>query len=81
MMSQTVKAIYHNGVFIPQTVCNLSEGAEVELLIKSPQIVSPPITDAETKRQLLKSLISRMQQNPIPLNAPKFTRDMLYERR
>jgi hypothetical protein len=29
----------------------------------------------------LKSLIERMQQNPIPMNAPRFTRDMLHERR
>ena len=80
-MPQALKAIYRNGTFILQTVCELPEGAEVELLVQSPQLVSPPITDPETKRQFLKSLIARMQQNPIPMNAPKFTRDMLYERR
>lgn len=80
-MPQALKAIYRNGTFILQTAFDLPEDTEVELLIQSPQVVSPPIADVETKRQLLKSLIERMQQNPIPMNAPRFTRDMLHERR
>lgn len=80
-MSQALKAIYRNGAFILQTVCNLPEGAEVELLIQSPHVVSPPISDSETKRHFLKALVERMQQNPIPLNAQHFTREMLHERR
>lgn len=80
-MPQALKAIYRNGAFILQTACDLPEGAEVELFIQSAQIVSPPISDAETKQRFLKSLIERMQQNPIPLNAPRFTREMLHERR
>lgn len=80
-MSQALKAIYHNGTFILKTAFDLPEGTEVELLVRSSQVVSPPISDLETKRQFLKSLIERMQQNPIPLNAPRFTRDMLHERR
>ncbi len=80
-MPQTLKAIYCNGTFILQTSCNLPEGAEVELLIQSPQVVSPPISDPATKQRFLKELIERMQQNPIPLNAPRLTREMLYERR
>ena len=79
-MSQALKAIYRNGTFILQTAFELPEGTEVELLIQSPQVVSPPIADAETKRKFLKSLIERMQQNPIPMNAPQITRDMLHER-
>ncbi len=80
-MSQALKAIYRNGTFILQTPFELPEGTEVELLIQSPQVVSPPIVDVETKQQFLKSLIERMQQNSIPMNAPRFTRDMLHERR
>ena len=80
-MPQALKAIYRNGTFILQTAFELPEGTEVELLIQSPQVVSPPIVDVETKRQFLKSLIERMQQNPIPMNAPRFTRDILHERR
>lgn len=80
-MPQALKAIYRNGTFILQTAFELPEGTEVELLIQSPQVGSPPISDLETKQQLLKSLVERMQQNPIPLNAPQFTREMLHERR
>lgn len=75
-----LKAIYRNGAFILQTACDLPEETEVELLIQSPQVASPPISDAETKQRLLKSLIERMQHNPIPLDAPRFTREMLHER-
>jgi predicted DNA-binding antitoxin AbrB/MazE fold protein len=80
-MIQALKATYRNGTFVLQTHCDLPEGAEVELFIQFPQILSPPISDLETKKRFLKSLIERMQQNPIPLNAPHFTREMLYERR
>ncbi|RUR84459.1 antitoxin family protein [Chlorogloeopsis fritschii PCC 9212] len=79
-MPQALKAIYRNGTFILQSACNLPEGAEVELFIQSPQVLSPSITDPETKQRFLKALVERMQQNPIPLNAPYFTRDMLHER-
>jgi len=80
-MPPTLKAIYRNGTFILETACNLSEGSQVELLIQSSFVVSPPISDVESKQRFLKSLISRMQQNPIPLNAHRFTREMLHERR
>lgn len=80
-MSQTLKATYRNGTFVLQTALELPEGSEVELLIQSPQVVSPPIVDVETKRQFLRSLVERMQQNPVPMNAPRFTRDMLHGRR
>lgn len=80
-MPQALKAIYRNGAFVPREAFELPEGTEVELLIQSPQVTSPPIVDVETKRQFLQKLIERMQQNPIPMNAPRFTRDMLHERR
>ncbi|KAB8334550.1 DUF104 domain-containing protein [Scytonema tolypothrichoides VB-61278] len=79
-MPHALKAIYRNGAFVLQTPCNLPDGAEVELFIQSPQLISPPISDLETKQHFLKSLVERMQQNPIPLDAPRFTREMLHER-
>ncbi|KAM3096092.1 antitoxin family protein [Phormidesmis sp. 146-12] len=80
-MPQALKATYHNGAFILQTDFELPEGTEVELLIQAPQVISPSISDIEVKQQFLKTLIERMQQNPIPLDAPRFTREMLHERR
>ncbi|WP_072620414.1 antitoxin family protein [Spirulina major] len=80
-MPQTVKAIYHQGTFILQTACDLPEGAEVEILIKTPQIIPPQITDQATKQHFLTQLVKRMQENSLPSHASKFTRDMLHERR
>jgi predicted DNA-binding antitoxin AbrB/MazE fold protein len=80
-MSNALKAIYRNGTFILQTAYTLPEGTEVELLVQSPQIVSPPIDDSAAKQRVLRELVERMQQNPIPLNAPRLTRDMLHDRR
>jgi predicted DNA-binding antitoxin AbrB/MazE fold protein len=79
-MTQALKAIYRNGAFILQTVFELPEGTEVELLIQSPPVM-PPISDLKTRQQVLKALIERMQQNPIPPNAPRFNREILHERR
>ncbi len=79
-MPQTLKAIYQNGAFILQTPCNFPEGLEVELEVQSPQVIPPPISDLNARQNFLKSLVERMQQNPIPVNAPQFTRDMLHER-
>lgn len=81
MPQQALKAIYRNGTFILQSAFELPEETEVELLIQSPHVVSPLLSGVEVKKQFLKSLVERMQQNPIPLNAPRFTRDMLHERR
>lgn len=79
-MLQVLKATYRSGAFILQTDCHLPEGTEVELLIQMPQVVPPPISDRVAQRKLLQALVTRMQQNPIPLDAPHFTRDELHER-
>ncbi|OUL37394.1 DUF104 domain-containing protein [Nostoc sp. T09] len=80
-MPQALKAIYRSGTFILQTACDLPEGVEVELFVQSPQVVPPKIADISARQNFLKLLVKRMQQNPIPANAPRFTRDMLHERR
>ena len=80
-MPQAFKAVYRSGTFILQTACNLPEGAEVELFVKSSQFTPPKLTNISARRNFLKLLVERMQQNPIPSDAPCFTRDMLHERR
>jgi hypothetical protein len=80
-MSQALKAIYRSGTFILQTACNLPEGVEVELFVQSSQVAPPKIADISARQNFLRLLVERMQQNPIPSNAPRFTRDMLHERR
>jgi len=80
-MTQVLKAIYHNGTFILKAACNLPEGIEVELFVQSAQVAPPRITDIAARQNFLKLLVGRMQQNPIPSKSPRFTRDMLHERR
>jgi len=79
-MPQALKAIYHSGTFILQTACDLPEGVEVELFVKSPQVIPPRIADVDSRQDFLRLLVQRMQQNPIPSNAPRFIRDTLHER-
>jgi predicted DNA-binding antitoxin AbrB/MazE fold protein len=80
-MAQALKAVYRNGTFVLQTAVELPEGTEVELLVRPASAAAPPIADAAAKREFLAALVQRMQQNPIPLNAPRLTRDSLHERR
>ncbi len=44
-----------------------------------PKVIPPQITDIEARQDFLRLLVERMQQNPIPSNSPKFTRDMFHE--
>ncbi len=80
-MSQRLKAIYQNGAFIPQAPCNLPENSEVELIIESPRVLPPTVTDPEERTRILKELVQNMRDNPIPEDAPRFTQYELHERR
>ncbi len=80
-MSQTLKAIYRDGAFIPQTPCDLPDGAEVEITVRAPNLIPPEVTDPEERRRLMDELIRNMLDNPIPENAPRPTREELHERR
>lgn len=79
-MPKRLKAVYQKGAFVPQEQCGLPEGAQVELTIQGP-LTSPPVVTAPAERaQILKTLVERMQANPIPLGAPQFRREQLHER-
>ena len=81
-MSQTLKAIYRDGVFIPQEPCNVPDGEEVILTIGDPYHSPPKVTDPEERARILKGLVQNMRDNPIPADAPRrFTREELHERR
>lgn len=80
-MSQQIKATYHRGAFVPQTPCNLPEDAEVELIIQYPYILSSEVTESNERQHILKTIVERMQQNPLPVEMPRLTRDSLHERR
>jgi predicted DNA-binding antitoxin AbrB/MazE fold protein len=81
-MSQTLKAIYRGGAFIPQAPCDLPEGVEVELTINEPPGMPPKVTDPEERKRIMEGMVARMRANPIPAAAPRrFTREELHERR
>ena len=80
-MKRTITATYRGGVFYPDEPCDLLEGATVEIR-DLPNGVKPPLeADPEERKRILKAVVDRMMQNPISLDAPKFTRDELHERR
>lgn len=81
-MQDTFRAIYRNGAFVPVVPCDLPENTPVEVLVKgAPLIQSPTEPDPSKRRKIMRELIERMQRNPIPADAPRFTREELHERR
>ena len=76
-----LKAVYRKGSFIPETACDLPEESKVELIVRSPRVIPAEITDPEEKKRHLQAVLASMEQNPIPANAPRFTREELHERR
>ncbi len=82
-MSQTIKAIYHNGVFVPQVPCDLPENTEVNVIYENNEIGEEQgfITDPVERAKMLKKIVESMSKNTFSGNPPKFTRDELHERR
>ena len=60
---------------------SLAEDTEVELTIDDPFTIPPEITDPDQKTKAIDEIVRSMQSNPIPANAPRFTREELHERR
>jgi hypothetical protein len=61
-MTQKVRAIYHNGAFLPQVNCRLPNNTEVELIVKQSSPSHTDIVDPEARKEILKTLIQRMRQ-------------------
>jgi hypothetical protein len=80
-MSQAVTATYRDGAFVLREPCDLPEDAEVQLIIQGPVAISPTVTDPAERARILSAVVERMQHNPLPVNAPRWTRDQLHERR
>jgi len=80
-MHHSVKAVYHKGVFVPREPCDIPEGLEVELIIHGGSLLSPAVKEIEEKKGILRIVVERMQQNPIPTGTPRLTREELHERR
>jgi Protein of unknown function DUF104 len=79
-MSNSLKAVYRRGAFIPKTPCHLPEDSEVELIVQGPVVTQPEIVDPKERANILSNLVARMQKNVLPQAAPRFTRESLHER-
>ncbi len=85
-MLEIIKTTYRNGAFVPQTPVEFSANEEVVIVVNKLEKKSVPneqetnLTNEEKKR-LLKIVVERMQSNSIPMDAPRFTREELHERR
>ena len=80
-MSQRLRATYRGGIFVPESPCDLPEGAAVDLTVHGPLLLPPEVTDPEERGRILARMMERMQQNLIPHDAPPLDRESLHERR
>ena len=79
-MIHRIRAIYRNGAFCPEAPCDLPENSEVDLLVEETNVRSPSVTDPAERIRILQRITERMQSNPLPSGAPRFSRDELHER-
>jgi predicted DNA-binding antitoxin AbrB/MazE fold protein len=80
-MIQKVPATYKNGTFVPDEECDLPENTRVQVVIDTGNLIPPKVTDENERRAILKRMAERRRKNPIPADAPRFTREELHERR
>lgn len=85
-MLQRIRAIYRDGAFRPETPCNLAENSKVELVVEEVTVQvatvdQPSIADPDERRRILRQVTARMQDNPLPSDARRFSRDELHQRR
>jgi hypothetical protein len=80
-MADHLRAVFQHGTFVPETPCQLPEGSQVVLTVSSGLVVPPQINDPAEKAAILRGIVERMRHNPLPIDAPRFSRDELHERR
>lgn len=79
-MTQKIQAIYRDGAFHPETPCHFPENSQVELLVQDSSVRGPSVLDPDERLRILRRVAERMQNNPLPADAPRFSRDELHER-
>ncbi len=81
-MSELVKAIFEHGAFVPEAPCDLPEGTRVLLAVQREGllVLSPEVNAPKERATILLAVVERMKRNPLPPNAPRFSRDEMHER-
>jgi hypothetical protein len=49
--------------------------------VQGPLTLPPEVKETAERTHILSMVIERMQQNPLPVDAPRLTREALHERR
>ena len=78
--TEPIRALFKDGVFIPQGHVGLADGSDVELTVRSSKRQSPSITDPDERQEVLDRLLERMDRHPLPVPASSLTRESLHER-
>ena len=73
-MDTVVNAVFRNGVFVPTIDCDIPENTEVRVIVPGSTIVPPTVTDPWRGAKIRREVLEAMRQNPIPADAPRFTR-------
>jgi predicted DNA-binding antitoxin AbrB/MazE fold protein len=79
--TEPIRALFKDGVFVPQEHIELTDGSNVEILVRDSKVRSPSVSDPDERRRMMDYLIASFRRNPIPAGARKLTRDELHERR
>jgi predicted DNA-binding antitoxin AbrB/MazE fold protein len=79
-MDTIVNAVFRNGVFVPTIECDIPEITEVQVILRGPASTPKVAADPEERARIRREVVQAMRRNPIPANAPRFTREQLHER-
>ena len=80
-MQETYRAVFRDGAFVPIVPCDLPNETPVEVVVQPSSGIMPPLESDPAKRvEIMKKLVERMSNSPLPDDAPKLTREQLHER-
>ena len=79
-MIQRIRAVFRDGAFQPASACDVPEDCEVDLVVTESPGHSVPSMAEDERRRVLREVTARMRDNPIPADAPRFSREQLHER-
>ena len=81
MNMNTVTAIFEHGTFRPEKPFDLPEGSRVTIAVGPlTASVAPPDLTTEERRKVRTRVVERMMRNPLPPDAPHFSRNDMYNR-
>jgi predicted DNA-binding antitoxin AbrB/MazE fold protein len=80
MIGESIRALYKDGVFVPQEHVSLDDGSTVELVFRPSTLQLPLVNDPGERRKFMDELIASFKRNPIPVGTRQFTRDEVHER-